>query len=631
MNERRSKPKTSVDKQPAGGSTPPGFSPPNLSGGATVEHAFLAKLVLFFQSPGSDYLQGIRRENKVQFFGVGAILNFFVVAFISAYIGVFISTDQIEMSPLSGISQNPESINSTIYLFWTIDILTAVTLWIYSLLFWVTYRKYVAVFLPKVLEYQRINVLRSWAKFCIYAPQFICLAMVVTPLIGGVHYYVFVAGGLAFVCAALFARALSSHISAEVGRISTDLDPNTSRYNRLRLIDDMNVFPQIFVGWITLNIVWAIVICALGFTHYVLSTLYVDISQGQTALGPAETVVRNFVYASFGLVASISLVGAMRLYGKLVDRRYLNSAEVLNREFSASNDDDDDYGAWAEEIISSMSQYYLEVDATVGKQPGNPARRSLILVVDGYIKTSRAIYSLLFSVLICVISVDFLFGVWVFLALIFSYTLNDLIDFLTGKDAVCHPHRPLPSGQISAAHSAFLLIILALVIFMGSNFVATVPSSASALLIGGAIYTCILKYRIPVVATPFWCALIAFVFYEASGAGLVVSFAIWFVIFGRELLLDLRDAETDFVAMGKQNLGRLLGDRTVHVSLAMFGMASLLLFYAIGPLVALYTLLMGCVSVFAFLRASEKFGAAMGSRVFSLVTHALWPATLLAI
>ncbi len=134
-----------------------------------------------------------------------------------------------------------------------------------------------------------------------------------------------------------------------------------------------------------------------------------------------------------------------------------------------------------------------------------------------------------------------------------TFVANDLDDL--EKDRVNHPDRPLPSGHISPAFATVLYFTcLALALFSTRHYVA--PGIAFlyyaliALLISyGHIVDWLPVLKAPYVATVTTIpVLIVATLYPGEGRLYLVATAVFFLVIGRELCMDIRDRPGDSIS-----------------------------------------------------------------------------------
>jgi geranylgeranylglycerol-phosphate geranylgeranyltransferase len=131
-----------------------------------------------------------------------------------------------------------------------------------------------------------------------------------------------------------------------------------------------------------------------------------------------------------------------------------------------------------------------------------------------------------------------------------TFIANDLDD--VEKDRVNHPDRPLPAGHLTPAFAAVLYFTcLALALFSTRHYVA--PGIAFlyyaliALLISyGHIVDWLPVLKAPYVATVTTIpVLIVATLYPGEGRLYLVAAAVFFLVIGREICMDIRDRPGD--------------------------------------------------------------------------------------
>lgn len=209
------------------------------------------------------------------------------------------------------------------------------------------------------------------------------------------------------------------------------------------------------------------------------------------------------------------------------------------------------------------------IDAPKGPS-GNIAIQSVIAVLE----MSRFHQSALAAGLLFVVSSNVNYSVTFFLLLAFSYLVNDVLDYTSGRDLLSHPNRPLPSRRVGVRLATICIIVCALALFVSVLYLP--DGSHRVLFVGGMtvslLYSLFLKRLYPLVATPVWSAMTVVIFLESVSASGGMYLAALAYFLGRELLLDVRDDHADREFLVRPGLAQILGAHATTVALcAMTG------------------------------------------------------------
>ena len=193
----------------------------------------------------------------------------------------------------------------------------------------------------------------------------------------------------------------------------------------------------------------------------------------------------------------------------------------------------------------------------------NAMNFSFSLILQPLLESGRFVQASSAGILLYLVSGDYYYSLSFSLFLIFSFLINDLLDFMSGKDQLCHPERPLPSGRLSSRTSAIASIVtLTAIVIASSQFAAFQQASLLVGLMLSVVYSLSIKRLFPAVGTLVWVLSVMVVFLGVFGHVLsIISYATFALIFyAREILLDIRDADTDEI-LAKGASVKLLGKK----------------------------------------------------------------------
>lgn len=208
------------------------------------------------------------------------------------------------------------------------------------------------------------------------------------------------------------------------------------------------------------------------------------------------------------------------------------------------------------------------------------ALRPLISSIAGMIATAVYIATTSSGSVVIAISCFFV----VALTSSFGFVLNDYVD--VEKDRIGHPRRAISSGVIGRMQARYIIVFLAVLslsIASTLTFLSFIIDAITILFL--SIYSYI-NNRFGVWANTIaaLCSSFTIVFGMAVGAFstplLLMSGATFFMIVGREILLDIRDLKAD-TSFGKTSVPIRLGvDRAVNICMYLFIGSSALLIVA---------------------------------------------------
>jgi geranylgeranylglycerol-phosphate geranylgeranyltransferase len=174
----------------------------------------------------------------------------------------------------------------------------------------------------------------------------------------------------------------------------------------------------------------------------------------------------------------------------------------------------------------------------------------------------------------------FLFFI-VFLTTAYGFVLNDYFDI--EKDKIDHKNRPLPSGKISPKNALLLSVLFATLSLFFSIFIGIEGLIINILTISLlGIYSKI-NNKYGVLANIITATISSFVLIIGMSVGsfswiiFYLSFATFFLILGREIILDIRDLNSDR-AIGKESYPLKHGiKKSVNMAILLFSITSLIL------------------------------------------------------
>jgi 4-hydroxybenzoate polyprenyltransferase len=152
----------------------------------------------------------------------------------------------------------------------------------------------------------------------------------------------------------------------------------------------------------------------------------------------------------------------------------------------------------------------------------------------------------------------------VYLTSAFGFTINDVID--KEKDNICHPHRAIPRGLVSARFALSMAIGLSLVSIICSAYISISVLAINLITISLLSVYSFIKTRLAFVANMVTALLSALVIVIGMAAGsyhtviVVLGIGTFFLILGREIVLDVKDSFADGLFV-KYSVPFLLGPR----------------------------------------------------------------------
>jgi len=377
---------------------------------------------------------------------------------------------------------------------------------------------------------------------------------------------------------------------------------------------------SVFMGWRYFN--------AFCFTLMVLYALYLFLSDGdifhiaQDQIISLQTnpEVNHYVpglpmhYLFFLSLGMSGLFGALRAYKNLFGlsyERYKDEVFLIN--VILSND------------ISSPSPPPTKTVVTTSSQAEKGSDDTLLTKMQAVCELARVDSSLLGSVIVLFLSKSFSYAMTVFVFLVFSFTFNDLIDFLSGKDVDCHPNRALPSRRLS---SLVAVVISGFSLTTGLLLSVTINASVLAIcFVLSALYSVFFKYLIPSLATILWCAIITIITLWPHCPDPIIYLLFGCFFYAREVLLDYRDLDKDLKYCFSPSIAALLRDKTIEFS-KLLVMGSVLLAVLGNNLILVFGTISACLSVTA-LQLRYQSPASLAAAM-SLVLKLHFPIIMLA-
>jgi 4-hydroxybenzoate polyprenyltransferase len=209
------------------------------------------------------------------------------------------------------------------------------------------------------------------------------------------------------------------------------------------------------------------------------------------------------------------------------------------------------------DIVEELEVYYSKhPEESNGKGDNNGIKKaiytSLLLIIRPFISFIAGVVSV--SVYLSTShaptpGMSILLFFVVFLTSGYGFTLNDYFD--RQKDAVDHPDRILPGGMIQPSTALKFSILIGMLSFVLSCFLplpALLLNMATIILLG--FYSSI-NNRYGFVANLMTAMASSFVIWIGMSVGrlnpyiILLSVALFWLILGREILLDIRDMESD--------------------------------------------------------------------------------------
>ena len=282
-----------------------------------------------------------------------------------------------------------------------------------------------------------------------------------------------------------------------------------------------------------------------------------------------------------------------------------------------------------ENALSRVTFYTMENDPTVEVKTSTAERRSVGSSVFAVLETNRALSSLCFALVVLVAGQSPSLAIAVLLAMLFSFSFNDLMDYLSGRDQHCHPNRPLPSGRLNVSGAILTCAILSFGMAAALLVSSIAVSAPLVLFLGGILYSINFKRLLPILATPFWCALLAFVLATAIGFGAWGFMGLWVSILACELVLDLRDADSDFAFNQRRNLAYILQPYHWQASFVLVVLAGVCFALAGNLQLALTVVALGLLLTLWGWWQFQKSENSIAAKRFGVLSHLIWPVVLL--
>ena len=227
-----------------------------------------------------------------------------------------------------------------------------------------------------------------------------------------------------------------------------------------------------------------------------------------------------------------------------------------------------------------------------------------------FFRSIRGFQSLASALILFVFSENLGYSVAFLLLLAFSYSFNDIFDYMLGNDSQAHPNRPLPSGTLSLKSAAMGCTILAMLFLAQVVFISSLHEKL--ILISGlcisALYSLFLKRWYPGFAMPIWSAMTVVVFLKASDVETVCYVLCLMFFIGRELLLDIRDEKTDRLLAKTPSLATILGSwgRPIAVAGMIIPIMALLFFDQQNYLILSVAIALFAACLFVTYKSAEK-------------------------
>ncbi len=592
--------------------------------------SFFRPFSLFNIKETDEYLKEVRSRNEFPYLQ-GTLVSV-TIGVVTSLLGLYFTTDDIDVAVLTHLRVSNVSTDFSAFVFWMRDFPIAILLAAYSYIFYGATKKYLKVFEPSLAP-KGEDILR-WPRYLVHTPQVLAILVLTfgyttAPLFQftSISTILCTVSAALFASAALFPRMLERDLRNRIVELhsSPALTDNPLRKARLKHIYEVRVFGFVYKGWSTLNFIFAIFVLLYAAWPEYLSRIFTIPGIHIPALQASYAILFSAVIFSF--------VGALRSYSKEMDQRYFNSVKIVNFEHLQTVEPDDN-GSAVEEALNKGDFFSIEGDPTLPTQPIEKIvnKRSIgaHMLFAPTLESARFSHSAFFGAFLLLSSGDVIFSLLTALALVFAFLLNDIVDYWSGKDMHCHPDRPLPSGRLSINRAIQVLLLTAIVfalIFATTDVVDYgVPG---VLFLGGIAYSLFLKPRIPLVATPFWCGLLALALASAMSFGLYGLLAVWMAVQARELVLDLRDAETDYRFNAKNNIARALGKFFWPTFFGLVVISSFLFFAEGKGATAISVLIIGVLLGLLCAKDRRLRGEHSGHERFAKLSHLAWPIALL--
>lgn len=591
---------------------------------------FFGSVVQYFKLENADIrLAQKQRFNSFRFIAQAPLS--ITTSIVAAVIGVLLSNDGLDEFfthwPPSEIFTHAEN-----YTFYAIGLPTAFLLLVSSYIFFTVTYRYLLIFSPDILK-------RSSKRNPIVAVQgliVIAQATAFSIVMIGAQFWLLCIASLTFLLASATTSFILRTIDDSLIEIYKAIDGNRfpKRKKRAAFIQSEKIVQQTQRGWLIFNVVFSILFLILACLLFFFEQR--DLVE-KIMTSDLSGIFLGNTWFIFLAVIIASVAGSFRQNNKFANKRYFSCAIIVNMEHETRHDDQ--AGATIEEGIENSTFYTIENDPITSPQLEKTEASGRNRLFDmpwaqstiGLAQATRLYGSAIFSLVVYLVSLDVILSLMTLIALLFSYLLNDLVDYRSGKDGVVHADRALVTGKISEIKAAIALaaLVIAFALCLVS-WNASLTSGPVALFVVGIAYSIALKPRWALIATPIWCGAIAYVLFDALGESIAVFFGIWLVVLARELVLEFRDRKLDFAFDGSKNLGYLLGEKTWLISAALFLVGGALLAGSGRPLGGALIAMLGLTIIFVVAYVGRShLDEKSRIKAFALLTHLIWPPVLL--
>jgi 4-hydroxybenzoate polyprenyltransferase len=410
---------------------------------------------------------------------------------------------------------------------------------------------------------------------------------------------------LALACAVTFWRALNDGLKRIKSRESEKFGQED--------FENYRVF-KISRQWIILNGLLVLYLAAFLVFNSFFGFAKIAVN------GTSFTMVLCYEAAIFVLMSSTVVMSSYRAGFFRDTALYQEQADKFNKALeAASTDQRNSHSRQAPKTSPVKEGNTKKGDAKEDKSEMSIALPGLVATLS----MIRPFSSLTAAILVGVHTQSYSYGVAAFLFLSLSFLFNDIMDFLTGRDLLAHPERPLPSGAASLSGATIATAGLALVYL---SFIAAYEADRflffSSLALLSALYSIGLKMKLPVVATPLWSLALTFLVLWPADAKLAHYVAFFCFFYGRELLLDIRDSDADAFFSIPGRIPRLLRDHAEGLAALAFATGAAISFVAQEYWLALA---IGALALLQFVMAGHhcsfkdiKINVAQLSRIWML-------------
>ena len=255
---------------------------------------------------------------------------------------------------------------------------------------------------------------------------------------------------------------------------------------------------------------------------------------------------------------------------------------------------------------------------------GSTVKRTGLVSLFGVFEATRFTPSVAAGLLLWIASEAIAYSIIYSLFLFFSFLLNDYLDFKSGKDIICHPKRPLPSGRIDEKTARLVLVCLGITLFSTSIAFLDLMGVTTILLVTviSYIYSSFLKRLHPIIGTIVWCGAVTIAFLAPFGTEITVYLVFFLAFYSRELILDFRDDISDRHFSKSLTFGGLAGPKFSNlVPSFLLGTASMVSIlgtenYYAGAYLVLFAVLLGMLAVYANNSISIRLSRAVYLAIF---------------